>query len=286
MQIRQSDLAAYQRCPRQKKYRDLSRQGEGPTPSSLSRTVYGSVMHHAVRTLEELHSEHDDTALETALATFAHYWHPDNVSELPDVQPVTDWLVRDTYGGMRTDGLQALRDYYALLVSDPGMLLALEYNFHVPLDLGDVGQHVLVGTVDRLTVRKTRNQTYLSVEDFKTGNQPRYLRYNVQFTTYCWASTQRAFWDGFGDLADARWQKLEPVARRGRWIDLKKVKYVDAGWRGNQDYLRLMAALREYVRACNADIYPLTLSGEACMYCDWRNSCAGIPVPDESEGAP
>jgi hypothetical protein len=188
---------------------------------------------------------------------------------------------------MRSKGLKSLDDYYALLTTDDGVLLALEIQFRVPVMLGDLGVHTLTGTLDRLAVRKFKSKPYLSIEDFKTGRQPAWLRYSVQWTVYSFAMRHPDFWLPWGDESQAMFEKYGKLPHRGRWLDVSKNKQVDAGWRAQADYDRLMVALREYVRAVNADIYPLTLTGETCLYCPFRDgTCGGVPVPDEDAGKP
>lgn len=292
MDIRQSDLSSYGRCAQEKHLKDLARAGLVKRPSNLSRTVYGTVMHHALQILETEHHAKNPRALEIAKSTFAYYWTPDNLPELAGSHPelihgIDEWLPRDTYGGMRSRGLQALDDYYALLSTDDSELLALELQFHVPVDLGDLGIHTLTGTLDRLCVRKFKNKKYLSIEDFKTGKQPAWLRYSVQWTVYSFAARHPDFWLPWEDEAQAMHERWKDVAHRGRWIDVRLNKVVDAGWRSQQDYDRLMVALREYVKAVNAEIYPLTMTGETCLYCPFRDgTCGGVPVPDEDAGKP
>lgn len=292
MDIRQSDLAAYGRCAQQKHLYDQARLGLVKRPANLSRTIYGTVVHHALHQMERGHAEgQGEQALQTALSTFAYYWVPENLPELAVEHPelvhgIDEWLPRDTYGGLRTKGLQALEDYWGLLLLDDSLLLGLEVPFRIPVDLDDLGVHHVTGTVDRVAVRKYLRKPYLSVEDFKTGKTPTYLRYNNQFTVYSWATTQREFWDPWPD-ADERWQTYQPWARRGRWIDMRENKAKDAGWRGDQDYARMKVALHEYVRAVDAGIYPLTLTGETCLYCPFKKGiCGGVAVPEEDYAKP
>lgn len=286
MEIRQSSLSSYSRCPQQKRLYDLADQGLVKRPGNLSRTVYGTVVHHALQTLERMHHEGDPTALEAALATFAHYWMPEN---LPELEPhgIDEWLPRDTYGGMRNKGLQVIRDYAEWLRTDDGVLLGLEVSFRVPIDLEEVGQHTIVGTLDRLAIRKYRAKPFLAIEDHKTGKQPTYLRYSVQWTMYSFAIRHREFWEPWGDQQDERWQTYLQWPHRGTWVDHRLGKRVDAGWRGEQDYARLKVALKEYVKAIQADVYPLNMSGDTCLYCSFRDgTCGGVPIPDEDEGKP
>lgn len=294
MRIRQSDLASYGRCAQQKKLYDLARSGQVPRPMNLSRTVYGTVVHHALQTLERLHAEGDPKALDVAVATFTYYWNPEHLPELgldpahaELVHGIDEWLPRDTYGGLRNRGIRALEDYFhGMLKDDQDPLLALELNFEVPVDLGVHGQHVLTGTVDRLALRRHAGKPYVSIEDFKTGKQPVFLRYHTQWTVYSYASLQPEFWREFPD-GEQRCQSYGNWARRGWWIDMRENKRKDCGWRAQADYDRLFVALAEYVRAVDADIYPLTMTGETCLHCDFRNGiCGGVPVPAEDDGKP
>ena len=285
MRIRQSDLAAYGRCAQQKRLVDLSRTGEGPAPRQLSATAFGTVMHHALQAMEQLHHQGRTDALEVAQATFVHYWNPANISEL--TEPVDEWIARQTHGGLQRKGKDSLALHYEYLKGKGAneKLLALELNFNLPM-LVDGVWHEISGTVDRLAIKKYQGKSFVSIEDFKTGIQKEHLRWNVQFTMYGWASTQQGFWDQWDNGVDL-WKAYQPLGRRGTWINLKNgYKRADAGWRGPQDYARLHVAIREYVRAVEAGIYPLNLDGAVCEYCPFRDTCGGVAVPDKEYGTP
>lgn len=285
--IRQSDLGSYSRCPQQKKIADgMDERGE--REQTLSATVYGTVVHHALQVFEEHHHAGREDALDVALATFLHYWLPENIGDL-ESGGIDVWLPRQTYGGLREKGQRVIKMYAEMIKSDTGQLLALEYQFHVPLLLDGV-QHTLTGTVDRMSRRLTssgKRRAFLNLEDYKTGKVPTYLRHNMQFTAYGWASTQRPFWDGFDDPEDA-WAKTKDWARRTTWVDMNTVTRKDGGWRTAQDYLRLEVALREYVKAVEHDVYPLNLKGDVCTFCSFSRdgSCGGVPVADDDDGKP
>lgn len=314
--VRQSDLSAWSRCGLQKHYYDIARDNPddlGVQPERLSATVYGTVVHYAAMVLEKMHHDGDPDALGTAIATFEHYWNPGHIAEVADGQ-VTEWLPRQTYGGLMDRGRMALRDYYeVMLKKDDSRLLALEYQFAVPLVGTDGRVHTLTGTIDRLSIRKHYGKPYLSQDDYKTGKQPTYLRYNMQGTAYSYATTTRDFWVGptiglwdgpeldvFGvpyldDLArffhswgysllDGGEKPL--AARRFRWINLQEMKYADGGWRTAQDYERLRVAVSNYVAAVEAEAYPVTTTGEVCRYCPFKSICGGVGLPPESAGAP
>lgn len=314
--IRQSDLASWARCPLQKYYTDRAcADMDAPQPKTLSATEYGTVVHYALMNLEQLHYQGRDDALQVAIATFEHYWHPDNISAV--ATPVQEWLPRQTYGGLRERGRRVITDYYNLLRRDDSRLLALEYQFAVPLFVDD-RLHTLTGTVDRLSIKKHYSKPYLSIDDFKTGKQPTYLRHNVQGHAYAYATTCHEFWlgweqvrqdpSGVGELATFDEDTLVALerffesydyrvladddngltlaSRRFRWINMQEVKFADGGWRTERDYARLVLAIDAYVRACEAGIYSPTNTGEVCIYCPFRGVCGGIGLPHEKAGAP
>lgn len=285
MQVRQSDLSSYARCPQQKKLDDLAKAGAIPArPSQLSATAFGSVMHHALFAMETLHQQGRDDALAKAQATFEYYWDPENISAI--CEPVDIWILRQTWQGLLRRGRDTLELYWARLAKDRGKLLALELEFDIPFTL-DGEQHTLHGTIDRLCLRKTSGGSYLSVEDFKSGMDYKNLRWNQQFTVYAWATLQPQLWDAWGEQGAELHQRFSQLARRGTWISVHNgVKRSDAGWRGEQDYARLWVAIREYIRAVKADIYPLNISGVTCEFCRWREVCGGVPVPQPEHGAP
>ena len=322
MRIRQSDLESYNRCPQQSHLYRLAEQGtltSGGVPvavPSLSATVFGTVIHFALQVMEELHHNGRSDALEVAIATFEHYWEPENLTEL-EPAGIDTWIPRQTYGGLRTRARNNLRAYYEVLKADDGMLLALEHTFAVPVELVDpetgvAEQHELAGTADRLTLRTYSRKPYLSIDDFKSGKKATYLRYKTQWTVYAYASLHPAFWAAWdqatldviveplhkrrlrlfdGDeCPGCRAGSHDPatfvvIPRRGRWISVRGSFGVhDCGWRLPTDYARLNVALREYVRARQLEVYPLNMSGDTCTYCPFNNGiCGGVPIPDEKE---
>lgn len=309
--VRQSDLSSWARCQLQKYYKDRARANpDAPQPEGLSATVYGTVVHYALMHMEEAMHEGDPDALKLALKTFEHYWDPDHLQELGE--RITQWLPRQSYGGLRERGREAIKTHYALLKSDESWLLALEYQFAVPLEIDGV-IHTLTGTVDRLSIRKYARRPYLSLDDNKTGKQPTYLRYNTQGSAYAYASTCPEFWygwaeSGMGELETfdvetigrleqmfSSWGyrlhsgthgELPLASRRFRWINLQQIKFADGGWRTERDYARLKLAIDGYVRSCEHGTYSVTSTGEVCVYCPFRATCGGVGLPDEKDGAP
>lgn len=270
---------------------------QGLPRKQLSATAYGSVVHHALETFERLRHTEGVTfveAVEAAIRTFEHYWHPMNIDAI--TEPVDIWLPRQGYSELRAKGIENIRAYCQLMQLDDGQLLATEFGFQVPIagtwdeDLNE--PHILSGTLDKLTLRRWHAKPILAIEDFKTGKEYRYLRQNLQFSAYCYASTRPEFWsgwrgeDGFGERGADMYQRFSTFARRGTWINLRTVKFMDAGWRGPDDYVRFALAVEQIVASMKADIYPLSLSGETCTFCAFRDVCAGVGVPDAKHGAP
>lgn len=292
--IHQSDLSSWIRCPHAYM---LAKSGQPQRQTSAS--AFGSVVHHSLEVFERMrHTEGVTLAAATtaAVESFTHYWQPFNISSI--CAPVDLWLPRQGYGEMRTRGIESITSYASLIKFDDHELLATEFSFSVPIfgtwdeDLEE--PHTLAGTVDRLAVRWYAGNPAVCIDDYKTGKQYAYLRQNLQFSAYCYASTRPEFWignageDGFGpERGQELFQRFAKAPRRGTWISLKAgAKFVDAGWRGPDDYARFALAVEQQQASEKADIFPLSMSGEHCQYCEFRDICAGVGVPDASHGAP
>jgi hypothetical protein len=289
----QSDLSSWARCPHafQLGKTDLPRR-------QTSAMAFGSVVHHSLEVFERLSHTDDvtwDQATEAAVQSFDYYWHPHNIDAICD--PVDLWLPKQSYGELRARGMESIRAYAQLMRFDDHELLATEYGFTVPIagtwddDLNE--PHILAGTVDRLAVRYYKARPAVCIDDFKTGKEYAHLRHNTQFSAYCYASTRPEFWtgwrgeDGFGTARGSQlYQRFQHSGRRGTWINMRTIKFQDAGWRGEKDYERLAIAITQIHASMQADIYPLILTGDTCTYCPYRDVCAGVGVPDSQHGAP
>ncbi len=254
----------------------------------LSRTAYGSVIHAALLILERTKD------LEAALDTFRYYWHPLHIDAI--CEPVTVWQVRDSYNSMLVKGLQTIRQYASLKPWDDVETLALEYSFTVPVpgtkDPDTGGPLLLAGTIDKLAVGMHRRTPILLLDDFKSGQRPKYLRHNMQGTVYAYASTCVEFWtgwpehhtEGFGEERGMElYKRFREKARKFRWIDLRQFEFIDAGFRGPQDFERMKYAIQQVANAIHHDVYPLSMTGEICEWCSVRDHCAdGIGLSDSS----
>lgn len=289
----QSDLASWARCAAQVGYRRA-----GLPDKTNSAAAYGSVMHHALEVLDrQLHEGTPfEAALNMALETFTYYWSPLHIEAITTPVPEDGWLPRQGYSELRLRGLDTIRKFADLKRFDSSTLLATEYPFIVPLpgtwddELGE--PHWLAGAIDRLAFKRVGRINSLEIQDYKTGKPSTHLRYNLQFSGYGLASLQREFWvgargeEGFGAAGEELFERFKNAGRRGTWIDLRNIKFVDAGWRGPVDYNRFTLAVEQMHASIKADIFPLSINGENCRYCPYRSICGGTGLPDENHGKP
>lgn len=293
--IHQSDLSALSRCAAQAGYRLKGMRSE-----TNSAAAYGSVMHSALHVLELRRAEGVpfEQAVQRALEHFIYYWSPLNIEAITEPVPADGWLPRQGYSELRARGIDAIRKYADLIRYDDHELLAIEYGFIVPIDGTwdeDLGKtHELGGSVDRLAIRHYSRKPAIAVDDWKTGKEQVRLRHNLQFTAYSYASTKPEFWtgwggeDGFGqERGMALYERTKDWGRRGTWINMRKFKFEDAGWRGPIDYHRFAVAVEQYVATVKADIFPMTISGDVCKFCDYRKDiCAGTGIAPDNHGDP
>ena len=274
MIIHQSDLSSYVRCGEQHR-----RQLNGERGKQLSATAFGSVMHHALHTLERTRD------LDLAMNTFDHYWHPLNIDVI--CEPVEEWIARQSYGSLRQKGLETIKRYWDLKRYDDEEVLALEFPFVVPIrgtwdeELGK--PHELAGTVDRLSLRHYQRRLHVCIDDWKTGKKQTYLKHNIQFTAYSYASTCDEFWlgnpdhltEGFGSTRGAELvARLALAPRKGWWINVMGgPDWLDAGVRGERDYARFFHAVDQYAKARKHEIFPLSIKGDVCQFCPFRDDC-------------
>lgn len=307
--VHQSDLQSWNRCPQEFRFDRIGDARKGQN----SATAFGSVLHHAMHILER------EKDLDVAIKTFLFYWHPMNTEAICPPIPSGGWLPMHSYGELRKRGVDTLRKYADVLRHDDHELLALEFEFVVPLHMMVNGREVfLAGTADRLAARWYRQRETLCVDDFKTGQQKWNLRHNVQGSAYAYASLQPEFWlgntvEGYRLLGEKPITYISPgfseqealddrfahrgaelnerfspdIARRFTWINLKSFKWVDGGFRGPQDFDRLRKAAEQLILSCDAGIFPLRIDGETCKFCAFKDVCPdGTGLPDDTHGDP
>lgn len=263
MIVRQSGLKQFGNCAQQYFLSEVLGIGK---ELSGSLTVMGTVWHYAVEVYEEY-----DNDLDLAKRTFAWYWeHPEELGERVDF-----YHRSTTWQGLLERGLKMLDEYHELLPFQ-GALVGTEIRFEVP-----IGDHTLQGTIDKLWIRE--GQKRLEVVDIKTGaHVPEKLRYNIQFTAYCYATMRPEFWANVTGFEDG-YTRFANYQRGGWWYHARNNKMWNAGDREALDYQRLYLAVTEMDKAVQADIYPLDIKGENCGYCPFVNDVCGSGIPNPVE---
>lgn len=258
MRIRQSRLKQFADCPNQYRYAEVLGLG---SESVGSLTVLGSVWHYSVEVYERLGGD-----LGSALATFEYYWaHPEELGFTIDF-----WHRRTTFDSLLKRGRKMLIRYDELAPWG-GDVIGTELRFEVPL-----GSHVLEGTIDKLV--KHQGQRLLTVVDYKTGSHvPEKLKYNLQFTAYCYATERPEFWEQLGLPDD--YYRYAGWKRSGEWFHARNTKVFNAGYRGAWDYKRLRYMADEMERSIEENIFILDYSGVTCGYCAFVDIC-GDEVED------
>ena len=261
MRVRQSTLKQFGKCAKQYEYSQVLQLG-GDQVGSL--TVLGTVFHFAVDVYETYNYD-----IELAKRTFIFYWdHPEVLGEKIDF-----YHRGSSHNSLRQRGLAMLDRYHELAPWSKGKVLGTEIHFIVPL-----GDHELEGTIDKLWYRP--GQRKVEVIDFKTGSfVPEKLRYNIQFTAYCYATERPEFWANVpgwehGYVEFKGWQ------RQGWWYHARNNKMFNAGARGVDDYKRLLLAVEEMDKTVKAGVYPLDYSGESCGWCAYADGTCGSEMPD------
>lgn len=290
----QSELTQYARCPQAAK---LEMNGEPRQQSSA--LAYGSVMHYALLEVFERQRHTDgvtlEDATEAAVASFRHYFHPLNIGDI-GVDPIDYYLPKQNYNSLLLRGEEQIRRYAVELTTRDEIILATEIGFQVPIDGTwdeDLGEpHILAGTIDRLSLMKKAGTVFVEVGDVKTGKDYAYLRQNMQFSAYTYATTKPEFWlgwngeDGFGHMGQKLYEDYRDSARHATWINMQKMSFQDGGWRGPKDWQRFALAITELAKAYKNDVFPFNISGSTCTFCEYKPVCGGIGVADDDHGAP
>lgn len=276
MDVRQSDLKTWARCPLLYRWQNiemLPRQQGGSA-------IFGSVIHHCVLYLE---TEHD---LEGAVDWFKRLWRQ---PDLLDPTYQVDYYERGrSWTRFLEKGEDILRRWWNIIQWETDLVLAREYGFAVPIGDG----HMLNGTLDKITIRwrAATEEWIVLISDYKTAAKTPtygYLEEDLQFTAYAYASTRPEFWEPLVPGDPARgielWEKYAGYARHGEWVQLVDSKRMDAGIRTQRHYNRLTMAVNALADSVAMRIFVPNISGESCRFCDYRAQC-GLPELMEPEG--
>ncbi len=272
-----SRLKTWQTCPLQGHFQyDLKLPVEG----SNAKTVFGSCIHKALENYNLTGN------LATSEAIFDDLWtNPEKVGA--PIETLV-WPMRTSYSGLKSKGIEILRDMHEKLKLEKRDILGIEHKFLVPF-----GKYELTGYVDLLEVRTSgRGKNLLRIVDYKSaGRQPNFaeLYLDIQFTIYYYASLQPEFWFGNGpDFpalvdAQAKYDAYNDLVRRPIWYHLMGIKEIDAGPRDDEDFMRLYRLCEMVEKAQQQEIYVPKI-GEGCTFCDFKEPC-GVKIPTKEEVA-
>jgi RecB family exonuclease len=255
MDVSPSRIKVFGECANQYRYQYILKL---PGEQKGALTVLGTVFHYAAQVYELY-----DNDIDLAVQTFRYYWnHAEELGEKIDWYPP-----RSSHDSLEERGVTMLERYHDLAPWKGGELVGTEVEFVVPL-----GQnHNIRGIIDKLFYRPQKRE--LQIIDFKTGLRvPKKLRYNLQFTCYLYATTRPEFWAKVPGWEDF-WPKAINLKRTGQWYHARENKTFNVGYRDDSDYRRLLLAVDQMEAAIEADIFPLTIEGEACGWCSWRDDC-------------
>ena len=261
------------RCPLQARYALLEQRPQ----QQNAKATFGTCIHKAL----ELYA--DTGQIEDGVELFKVLWEtPSLVNAEPDY-----WPAYSTYGGLRERGIHLLYEYHEKVKWENRKVIGSEHRFLVPF-----GDHELEGTVDLIEERKDgKGKPILRIVDYKTNAKAPTkieLAWNIQFTTYVYASLQREFWVGNGpdfpgmEDGEELYEKYIDVPRRAIWFQLMTNKEIDAGKRDDEDFMRLHRVITEIQKAIDKDVFIPSISAEACPWCSYTDLCA-VAIKTQAE---
>lgn len=250
----------------------------------IDRYVTSSAAHFGTSVHLALEHLHKGSTVEEAVAIFRDYF---------DSVEIERWNRRQSYTTLKDMGPKMIREYADAIKWEDQVTLGVEYRFMVPF-----GDHLISGIVDHLHTNSKQDALFL--DDLKTGARPNKdnLHVDIQMTSYLWAARQKEFWVGM-ESDDPEWPdkypglpngeelytKFKDVNHIARWVDLKKMEFINVGPRTEFDYARLYRMAEMIQRAVDTQTYVPSITGEACTFCDFKDLCpVYIPAPQlESE---
>jgi RecB family exonuclease len=270
MQIRQSDLKTWYQCPLKWRFQNI----DGLPRLQNASATFGSVLHDCVFHLETTGD------LQGTLDRFEKLWRD---PELLGAEHRIDHYVKGTsWTRFAQEGPDIIRKWWKVIEWESDQVLAREFTFDVPIGSG----HVLHGTLDKLAIRYRADidSFVVQVVDYKTNRKvPKYdfLQEDIQFSAYSYATTRPELWE---QLGRPEWyEQYRDLPRYGEWVQLTGPRRMDAGPRIERQYVRLAAAVDGVAESVAARIFIPNISGETCLYCDFRGPC-GLPEREELTG--
>lgn len=239
-----------------------------------AKASFGVCIHHAL----DLYNQTGN--LDLAIDDFRKNWYaPEKLGVAPD-----HWPKMTDYAGLRDRGVEILRVFHENTKWDKREVIATEHPFLVPF-----GRHQLTGFVDLVEIRRSgKGKNLLRIVDFKTSSKKptkAALMLDIQFSIYIYASMQKEFWTGYPGEPDFpglpngefQYESLKDMPRRAIWFHLWTQQELDAGDRGDDDFMRLYRLAHEIEKADAAQIHVPRI-GDACGLCDHQKAC-GIEIP-------
>lgn len=225
---------------------------------------FGTAIHDAVMRMEMAYDP------DVGVRRFREMW-----DDLAAFDLDYDYLIpRNDHRTYADLGHKILRDWWQLIQWESDVVLGREYTFSVPL-----GGHTLTGTIDKLVLRTAKGgPPSVVVSDYKTGSKAPtrdYLAHDIQFSAYCYATTQPEFWAGIPNGAQL-YSDLIDAPREGEWVHLRSPKRIPAGPRLDYHYNRLRYACDQIEQSIALGIFVPDLSGATCEFCEFRKVC-GLP---------
>lgn len=264
MQFRQSTIKLFTQCSLRYRFQD-----QGAPREQSSAMSFGTAIHDAVMQMELAYDP------QVGIDRFEAIWQ-----HLPDFDLDYDYLIpRYTHSSYTELGYKILRDWWQLIQWESDIVLAREHPFEVSIGDGNT----LAGTADKVALRPQKDGSYsVLISDYKTGSkQPTrdYLAHDVQFSSYCYASTQPEFWATIPN-GPKIYAEMIDAPREGEWVQLRTTKRISAGFRTQMHYSRLAYAIDQIEQSIALGIFVPDLSGETCEYCEFRKIC-GLPSREE-----
>jgi|JI9StandDraft_1071089.scaffolds.fasta_scaffold18970_5 CRISPR/Cas system-associated exonuclease Cas4 (RecB family) len=262
-------------CPLRAKFNYIDKIG-GQQSAAAS---FGTAVHLA---LEIYNLKGGD--VEAAKDIFLFAWdNPEEFGITPEY-----YYPRTSYGEYRERGIRFIQQYHENNVWINRDIIGTEHRFCVNL-----GDHQISGIVDIIETDVGSN--VLKIVDLKSGQRPNKsnLGYDIQFTAYMYAATQKEFWCGYDDEKYIGFENGEELYDRfknhdivGVWYDLRQPKNQEyaVGPRTAKDVQRLNMAMDQIAKAIEHEVFVPNISGDSCGLCSYHDICPVYTEPDFVKG--
>jgi CRISPR/Cas system-associated exonuclease Cas4 (RecB family) len=234
-----------------------------------AKTTFGTCIHSALETYNNTGD------VELAVEKFKTMWEdPSEFGADIDV-----YSIGSSWAELNKRGIDFVYKFADENQWETRKIIGAEVPFNVAY-----GDHRLSGYIDSLEIVGSGKTKELRIIDYKTSSiTPTHLklRFDLQFTSYIWATLQPEFWEDI-ENGPALYEELKGVRRRGVWYAIWSNKTLDVGPREEKDFERLYRGMLSIANAIEKEVYVPDLTGEACLYCAYLDLCAvTIPLAEE-----